>query len=335
MGLDYKDYYATLGVKKGAAAEEIQKAYRKLARKYHPDVNHAAGAEERFKEITEAYEVLKDPEKRQTYDRFGAGWKGGRGGGPPPGFENIRVDFGGGGGSGFSSFFDMLFGGGGGNPFGGGGGNPFGGAGGDPYAGFSGAAGGGRAAGGRGGPGGFGFDLKGQDQEARIALTLEEAAAGGERPVTVSDPTTGQTRTYAVQLPPGVREGQKVRLAGRGGPGAGGSPAGDLFLKVELKPHPRFRLDGLDLHTALPVTPWDAALGAEAAVKTMSGSLKVKIPPGTSSGRRIRLRGKGFPNPKGPAGDLYAEIQIVVPPRLSDEERELFERLAQTSDFRA
>ena len=328
--MEYKDYYATLGVKKSASAEEIQKAYRKLARKYHPDVNHGAGAEERFKEITEAYEVLKDSEKRKTYDRFGADWKGYRGAGPPPGFENIRFDFGGpgGGGSGFSSFFDMLFGGAGGSPFGGGGGSPFGGAGGNPFGGRTATGGGGQT-------GGFGFDLRGQDQEARIALTLEEAAAGGERQVTVSDPTTGQTRTYAVKVPPGVREGQKVRLAGRGGPGAGGSPAGDLFLKVELKPHPRFRLDGLDLHTALPVTPWDAALGAEAGVKTMTGTVKVKIPPGTSSGRKIRLRGKGFPNPRGRAGDLYAEIQIVVPSKLSPRERELFEELAQASDFRA
>ena len=324
--MEYKDYYATLGVAKSASPEEIQKAYRKLARKYHPDVNHGAGAEERFKEITEAYEVLKDPEKRQTYDRFGAGWKG-RGGAPPPGFENIRFEFGGGGGdaSGFSSFFDMLFGGAGGSPFGGGG-NP-----------FAGRAAGGRAAGGRpgGGGSGFGFDLKGQDQEARIALTLEEAAEGGRRQVTVSDPMTGQTHTYSVNLPPGVRPGQKVRLAGRGGPGAGGSAPGDLYLKVELKPNPRFRLDGLDLHTTLPVTPWDAALGGEAAIKTMAGRVQVRIPPGSSSGRRIRLRGKGYPNPKGPAGDLYAEIQIVVPRKLSKKERELFEQLAAASSFRA
>jgi curved DNA-binding protein len=316
--LEYKDYYATLGVPKKASAEEIQKAYRKLARKYHPDVNSKPGAEERFKEITEANEVLKDPEKRKTYDRFGSQWKnyqgqgGGAGSGFPPGFENIRFDFGGGGG-GFgggdhSSFFDMLFGGG--SPFGGG------------------------RAGAAGGRGRQGFDMRGQDQEARIALTIEEAAEGGERQITVSDPVSGQGKTYSVKIPPGIREGQKVRLAGRGGPGAAGSPAGDLLLKVELKPHSQFRLDGHDLHVTVPVTPWDAALGTEASIKTLNGTIKVKLPPGTSSGRKIRLRGKGFPKPHGAAGDLFAEVQVVVPSELSAEERKLFEQLAKVSTFK-
>ncbi len=320
--MDYKDYYATLGVSKKASPEEIQKAYRKLARKYHPDVNHRPGADARFKEITEAYEVLKDKEKRQTYDRFGADWKNVRGGGMPPGFENAHFDFGGGGGggSGFSSFFEMLFGGAGGSPFAGAGGSPFGGAGFPP----GGRPGRGRRA-----------ELKGQDQEARIVLALEEAATGGERQITVSDPMTGQGKTYSVNIPSGVRQGQKIRLAGRGGPGAGGSAPGDLFLKVEIKPHPQFRLEGLDLHVQLPVTPWDAALGTEASVRTMTGALKVKIPPGTSTGRRMRLRGKGFPNPKGADGDLYAEIQVAVPTQLTPRERELFEELAKVSTFRA
>ena len=309
--MDYKDYYATLGVAKGASADDIQKAYRKLARKYHPDVNSSPGAEERFKEITEAYEVLKDTDKRKTYDRYGSEWKNFRGGGVPPGFEGFGFGRGGGGSaSGFSSFFDMLFGGGG----------PFGGA---------------RRGGGRGGAGGFGFDMRGQDQEARIALTLEEAAQGGERQITVTEPMTGQAKTYAVNIPAGVRAGQKVRLAGRGGPGAGGSPAGDLLLKVELKPHELFRLEGCDLHAALPVTPWEAALGTEASIKILDGSVKVKLPPGTSSGRKIRLRGKGFPNPRGTDGDLLAEVQMVVPKELSDEERELFEKLAKVSSFKA
>ncbi len=333
--MEYKDYYSTLGVSKQASADEIQKAYRKLARKYHPDVNRSAGAEDKFKEITESYEVLKDPEKRQTYDRFGKDWKGFRGGGaPPPGFENIHFDFGGGGGSGHSSFFDALFGGGGGgSPFGGGGaGSPFGG--GDPFS--------------RGGfrPGaGGGFASRGQDQEARIVLTLEEAVRGGKREVSITDPMTGEVKSYTINLPRGVKPGQKIRLAGRGGPGVGSGAAGDLFLKVELAPNDRFRLEGFDLHTTLPVSPWEAALGAEASVQTLDGPVKVRIPPGTSTGRRIRLRGRGFPrrgtsgtSPRrgtsGTDGDLYAEIQVAVPGRLSRKERKLFEELAKVSSFK-
>ena len=322
--MEYKDYYSTLGVSKQASADDIQKAYRKLARKYHPDVNRSPGAEDKFKEITESYEVLKDPEKRKTYDRFGKDWKsfaGGRGA-PPPGFENIRFDFGGGGGSGFSSFFDALFGGagGGGSPFGGAGGrgNPF--AGGDPF-------------GGGGFGGGAGFTSRGQDQEASILLTLEEAARGGAREISVTDPATGQAKTYKINLPRGVKAGQKIRLAGRGGPGAGSGSAGDLYLKVELQPNRRFRLEGLDLYTDLMVSPWEAALGAEATVRTLDGAVKVRVPPGSSTGRKIRLRERGFPNPKGAAGDLYAEIKVAVPDELSRKERKLFEQLAEVSKF--
>lgn len=325
--MEYKDYYATLGVSKGASADDIQKAYRKLARRYHPDVNRGSGAEDRFKEITESYEVLKDPEKRRHYDRFGKDWKsfaggGGGGGAPPPGFENIRFDFGGGGGggsSGFSSFFDALFGdagGGGGHPFGAGGGSPFGGQG------FR-----------TGSGGGAGFDPRGQDQEATIALPLEEAARGGSREIGVTDPMTGEVKKYSINLPRGVKPGQKIRLAGRGGPGAGGGKAGDLLLKVELLPSDSFRLEGLDLYTELAVSPWEAALGADAAVRTLDGAIKLRVPPGSSSGRKIRLRGKGFPNPKGAAGDLYAEIKIAVPGELSEKERQLFEELQEVSSF--
>ncbi len=329
--MEYKDYYSTLGVSKQASADDIQKAYRKLARKYHPDVNRSSGAEDKFKEITESYEVLKDPEKRQHYDRFGKDWKsfaGGRGA-PPPGFENVRFDFGDAGGSGHSSFFDALFGGagGGGSPFrgassggpfgGAGAGNPF--AGGDPF--------------GRGGFGGSGFTSRGQDQEARIVLTLEAAARGGAREIGVTDPMTGENKSYTINLPPGVKTGQKIRLAGRGGPGAGSGTAGDLYLKVELETDPRFRLEGLDLYTDLMVSPWEAALGAEARVRTLDGAVKVRVPPGTSTGRKIRLRKRGFPNPKGAAGDLFAEIKVAIPDKLSSEERELFEQLAEVSKF--
>lgn len=313
--MQYKDYYATLGVPRSASSEEIQKAYRKLARKYHPDVNPSPEAESRFKEITESYEVLKDKEKRQTYDRFGSQWKNYSRGGGGGGFDGVNFDgfnfsgggFGGGAGaSGFSSFFDMLFNQGQGGARGG---NPF------------------------AGGGGGGWNQRGQDQEARIILSLEEAARGGQREITVNDPTTGQSRTFSVTIPAGIREGQKIRLSGRGGPGAGG--AGDLLLQVEIQAHARFRLDGKDLHADLPITPWEAALGCEASVKTLDGSLKVRLPPGTASGRKIRLKGRGFPAAKGGTGDLFAEIKIMVPKTLSDEERHLFEELAKVSSFKA
>ena len=220
--MEFKDYYTTLGVAKKASADDIQKAYRKLARKYHPDVNRSPEAEEKFKEITESYEVLKDPGKRQTYDQFGKDWKHYRGsGGMPPGF-----DFGGGGGgggSGFSSFFETLFGGAGrgGNPFGGAGaGSPF--AGGDPF---------GRGGFRQGGSPGAGFAARGQDQEASIALTVEEAARGGGREVSIADPRTGEVKTYSINLPRGVKPGQKIRLAGRGGTRRRQRPGGPPFLE--------------------------------------------------------------------------------------------------------
>ncbi len=314
--MEYKDYYQTLGVTKQASADEIQKAYRKLARKFHPDVNQSPKAEEKFKEITESYEVLKDPEKRRTYDRFGKDWKNYRGAGDaPPGF-----DFSGGGGSGFSSFFESLFGGAGGGR----GGSPFGG-GGDPL---------GRGGFGQGfAPGGGGFAARGQDQEARLALSVEEAARGGGREISLTDPTTGELKNLSINIPAGVRPGQKMRLAGRGGAGAGGGPRGDLLLKVDVESNGRFRLEGTDLYTDLRISPWQAALGTEADVLTLEDPVKVKIPSGTSSGRKIRLRGRGFPNPKGAAGDLYAEVKIVVPKELTDEERGLFEELAKVSEF--
>ncbi|MCP4663435.1 MAG: DnaJ domain-containing protein [bacterium] len=338
--MEFKDYYATLGVPKHSSSEEIQKAYRKLARKYHPDVNRNPKAEDRFKEITEAYEVLRDQEKRSTYDRYGAAWKnGGQTGWPPPGFENIRFDFGnsGGGGSGFSSFFDMLFSNRGGGSPSGGGGSPFGG--GDPFADAGDPFGAGSPFGGRGGRGrgrgrGRGWQPRGQDHEAKIALTLEEAALGGSREITINDPALGRPKTYSVNLPPGVKAGQKIRLQGRGGQSAAGGPAGDLFLQVDLKPHPRFRLEDLDLYTEIPVTPWEAALGGEATVKTLNSSVRVRIPPGSSSGRKIRLRDRGFPAKDG-NGDLFAEIRIMIPDPLTEPERELFEELARTSSFKA
>jgi curved DNA-binding protein len=320
--LEYKDYYATLGVKKDASQDEIQKAYRKLARKFHPDVNKAPEAEVKFKEVGEAYEVLKDADKRQKYDQYGSAWKRAQQtGAPPPGWEGVHFDFGnrgGGGGGGFdfgdgefSSFFDMLFGGGGGGRRGRAG------------AGF----------GGFGGPGGV--RGVGGDSEAVISISLEEAVRGGKREITVSDPNSGQRKTLSVKIPEGVRAGQRIRLAGQGQPGMGGGPAGDLYLKIEVEADPRFRVEGADLHTTVAVSPWEAALGGDAEVQTLDGAVRVKIPAGSSSGRKIRLRGRGIPQPGGEKGDLLAEIRILVPEKLSDRERELFEELAEESSFRA
>ena len=319
--MEFKDYYENLGVSRSASQEEIQKAYRKLARQYHPDLNTDPGAEERFKEAGEAYEVLKDPEKRGKYDRYGAAWKAvEEGRAPPPGFGGVRFDFGP---SGFheslfgeagqsDSFYDILE-------------QIFGGAGRRVRA-------GGGPTGGLGGMGGYGWSAKGVDHETRLRLTLEEAAQGGSHRVALTDPGTGKARTYSVSIPPGIRSGQRIRLVGQGGEGIGGGPPGDLFLEVDLAPHSNFRLEGKDLHTTLRVSPWEAALGATVQMETLEETVRVKIPPGYSSGRRIRLGGKGFPGPEG-TGDLYVEIQVAVPKKLSAEERRLFERLDRVSDF--
>jgi curved DNA-binding protein len=175
--------------------------------------------------------------------------------------------------------------------------------------------------------------MPGADREASFAITLQEAAHGGQRDITLSDPTTGQRKTLTVRIPPGVRPGQRIRLAGQGGPGVGGGGAGDLYLRVELMPDPRFRLQGSDLYTTLEVTPWEAALGADVRLSTLDGTVSIKVPAGSSSGRRIRLRGKGFPGANRGRGDLYAELKIVVPKQLSAKERQLFEELAQVSGF--
>ncbi|MEU6532219.1 J domain-containing protein [Streptomyces sp. NPDC046928] len=308
-----QDFYQVLGVPRTASQDEIQQAYRKLARKYHPDVNKDPGAEERFKDLNEAYSVLSDPQARARYDRFGEDfrkvpedWEERVGAGAGGGFRGRRTA--GGGGprvryTGFGDDFategvdieDLL-------------GSLFG----------AGAA--------RGG-------VPGADQEAELPLTLEEAYRGGRRTVTLAGPT-GQPRRYEVDVPPGVTDGQRIRLAGEGGRGSGDAAPGDLYLRVRIQPHARFRLDGRDVYTQLPVTPWEAALGATVPVPTPSGgTAKVTVPAGSSSGRRLRLRGEGMPNPRGAGGDLYAELRVMVPPRLSDRERELFEKLAATSSY--
>lgn len=321
---DFKDYYQILGVARDASQEDVQKAYKKLARKLHPDVNKEPGAEDRFKELGEAYEVLKDKDKRAKYDRFGAAWKQAqqRTGGAQPGWENVRVeygpgfdfDFGGvGGDDPFAHLFEQLFGGAAAGRGAGG------------FSGFRGAGAGPRAA-----PRARG----GADVQAEIEIPLEEAARGGKRQITLQDPTTGERNTLAVSIPAGIRPGQRLRLGGKGGGGMAGGPAGDLYLEVKVAPHPRFRLDGRDLHVDVPIAPWTAALGGEIDVPTLDGHQRIRVPAGTSSGRRIRLAGKGFPGGAGkPPGDLYAELQIAVPKTLTDRERELFEELAEISGF--
>lgn len=296
MAVGFRDYYEVLGVPRGASDEAIRSAYRKLARENHPDVNKDPGAEDRFKEVSEAYEVLRDPEKREKYERLGANWKagedvsgasgfgGGFAGGDGQGFGD---------GDGFSDFFESFFGGR------------------------------------RGASGGFaGFSMRGGDQEATIDVTLEEAARGGKQRISLAD-----GRDFEVQIPPGVRDGQKIRLSGQGGEGASGGPAGDLYLRVRIKRHPRFRREGDDLVVEIPVAPWEAALGATVPVPTLDGSARVKVPAGSSSGRRLRLRGEGMPGPGGRKGDLYASVKVVVPKVLEKRERELFEELAAVSRF--
>ncbi|MGW2937325.1 DnaJ C-terminal domain-containing protein [Streptomyces sp. NPDC001156] len=304
-----RDFYEVLGVPRDADKDEIQRAYRKLARRYHPDVNKDPAAEERFKEINEAFSVLSDPDQRARYDRFGEDFRKvpedweervGAGAGPGGGFRwstgdgpRVRYATSGFGAEGVD--VDDLFG------------SFFGGAG--------------------------RVRVPGADQEAELPLTVEEAYRGGRRTVTLAGPT-GQPRRYEVDVPPGVTDGQRIRLAGEGGRGNGDAPAGDLYLRVRIQPHPQFRLDGRDVYVQLPVAPWEAALGATVPVPTPSGeTAKVSVPAGSSSGRRLRLRGEGMPNPRGTNGNLYAELRIMVPPRLSDRERELFEELAAVSSF--
>jgi curved DNA-binding protein len=327
-----RDFYRDLGVGRDASPDEIQRAYRKLARENHPDVNKDPGAEERFKDISEAYDVLSDQDTRKRYDAFGADFRSvpegvdpetwararsgggaGRGGRGAPG--GAGGGFGAGRGGGWEStagddidLSELL-----GEMFGGGGG----------FGGFGGGGRGRRSAG----------PIPGADQEAEIVLSVEDAYRGGRRTITLSGP--GGPRTLDVNIPAGVTDGQRIRLAGQGGQGSDGAAAGDLYLVVRLAPHPRYRVEGRDIYVDLPIAPWEGVLGATVPVDTPGGEAKVTVPPGTSSGRRLRLRGRGLPNPKGAPGDLYAEVRMVVPKTVSGDERRLWEQLASTSDFDA
>jgi curved DNA-binding protein len=308
-----RDYYQVLGVPRTASQDEIQRAYRKLARASHPDVNSDPAAEDRFKQVSQAYDVLSDPETRRRYDAFG------------PDFRQVPEDV-------------------------------------DPddwaraRAGTAGRAGAGRAGAGRA-EGGFGFGgdvdlddllgglfggrasrggqgwgpVPGADQEAQIELSVEDAYRGGRRSITLQGP--GGARSIDVTIPAGVTDGQRIRLAGQGGQGSDGAGPGDLYLVVSIAAHPRYRVDGRDLQVELRLSPWEAALGTSVALDTPGGEAKVTVPAGTSSGRRMRLRGRGLPNPRGRPGDLYAEARIMVPGHLSDAERRGFEELAAASDF--
>jgi DnaJ-class molecular chaperone len=331
MAVQFRDYYEVLGVNKSASDADIKSAFRKQARKYHPDVNPGdKSAEEKFKEINEAYEVLSDAEKRKRYDQLGPNWKAGEEFRPPPGWEREYTGdmgdvFGGGSAGGFSDFFESLFGGR------------------------------------RGARAGAGFAMRGRDIEAEIALTLEEAHRGGMRSMTLQATETcpdcrgtgskdGKTvcptcrgggavrrpKSLEVTIPQGLREGSVIRLAGQGEPGMSGAQAGDLFLRARIQPHRLFEPSGADdVQVELPVAPWEAALGARVMVPTLEGPVEMTIPAGTQGGQRLRLRGQGLNRRGGGRGDQYAKLKIVVPPRLTPQEKEMFEKLGAESRFNA
>ncbi len=304
MSVEYKDYYKILGVDRKASHDEISKAFKKLARKYHPDLNPGdKNAEDKFKELNEAYEVLKDEEKRRMYDQLGPDWQNGQQFQGGPGFENFQFnfggDFGGGGSSGFSDFFETLFGGRGRGASGFG---P------DPFGNFS------------------GRQARGRDVEAELSISLEDALKGGSRQISLQ--TSDGPKTLNVTIPAGVREGARLRLSGQGGSAAGGQP-GDLYLRISFLPHALFRVEGDTIVYDLPLTPWQAALGDKVRVPTLEGTVELSIPPGTSSGRKMRLRGKGL-GAAGNRGDEMVNISIKIPAKMTAEQKERWEALAQS-----
>jgi len=314
--MKYKDYYETLGVPRSATQDDIKTAYRKLARKYHPDVSKATDAEARFKEINEANEVLKDPEKRTAYDQMGSNWKAGQDFQPPPNWD---------------AGFEFRGGQGGAGPFGAGG-SFNGGAEFDASDFFESLFG--RRAGSAGGGARRRADVNGQDHHAKVLIDVEDAYRGAERTISLRAPVEGadgritmQERTLDVHVPRGIRPGQHLRLAGQGGPAGGAAKAGDLYLEIEFQPHPRFRVDGADVYVELPLAPWEAALGATVDVATPEGTVQLTIPKGSQAGRKLRLKGRGLPG-KNP-GDLYAVLQVVLPKADSDATRAAYENQAR------
>ncbi len=309
--MKFRDYYDTLGVARDASAEDVKKAFRKMARKYHPDVSKEADAEVRMKEVNEAYAVLSDTEKRAAYDQVGHGYQSGQDFRPPPDWD-AGFEFSGRQGTphnagDFSDFFSELFG---------------------------------RMGGTSGGFEGRGrrFDARGEDHHAKVVLDLEDTFTGATRQITLRSPRQDdqgrvftETRTLNVKIPKGLRAGQTIRLAGQGSPGRGGHPAGDLLLEVHFRNHARLRADGQDLRITLPVTPWEAALGANNPVVLPQGTIKARIPAGTQNGNQLRVRGKGLPG--SPAGDLLLEMEVVLPPADTPEARALYETMAREMPF--
>jgi curved DNA-binding protein len=310
--MEFKDYYKTLGVERNASAEDIKRAYRKLARQYHPDINKTSGAEARFKEIGEAHDVLKDPEKRAAYDEVGAGFQAGQEFRPPPGwdagFEHgdsfSETDA-----AAASDFFEALFG-----------------------------RGRGPRRGGGEGPRGEGFRMRGSDHLAKVLVDIEDAYQGATRTISLRSVELAddgrphmKTRTLNVQIPKGIRQGQQIRLNGQGDPGIGGAPSGDLYLEVEFNPHSLYRTEGRDVYLDLPVAPWEAALGRKVTAPTPDGPVNLQIPAGSAAGGKLRLKGRGIPG--DPPGDLYAVLQIVLPPANSEAAREIYHEMGEKLAF--
>lgn len=316
--MEYKDYYKILGVARNADEDTIKQSYRRLARKYHPDVSKEPNAEEQFKNVQEAYEVLKDKEKRAAYDELGANWKAGQEFRKPPGWNGesqFRYD----GGQfseedlgQFSDFFANMFGGRGHQQ--------------GHHEGFA-------------GHGGREFRQRGSDQHAKIQITLNEAYQGGTRTIQLQVPEinaegqiVNQTRTLKLVIPAGAEQGQQLRLSGQGAPGHGGAPNGDLYLEIEVAEHPLFSVKGKDIYLTLPVTPWEAALGAEIKIPTLGGTVGLKLNPDSQSGQKLRLKGRGMPG-KPAAGDQYAILQIQTPPPHNEDQKKIYQQMADAMPF--
>jgi len=309
--MNYQDYYEVMGVKRDATQDEIKRAYRKLARKYHPDVSKEKDAEKHFKEVGEAYEVLKDPEKRTAYDQLGSQWQAGQDFNPPPGWDS-GFEFSGGGytdanAAHFSDFFEDLFGRGSSH-------------------GFSGA---GQQQ---------GFHMQGEDHQAKVMISLQDAYNGAERAITLQVPKVDasghvitQSHTLNIKIPRGITRGQRIRLRGQGSPGMGQGKPGDLYLEIDFEAHPLYRVENRDIYLDLPITPWEAALGASVSIPTLGGTVEMKIPAGSQSGNKLRLKGRGLPGKV--AGDQFVILQIETPKAKSEAEKKLYRQMEEEMKF--